>query len=291
MRCDIQRVSCPKGFEAPSTMIDLKPEQFHRIATIAQERWGLALTERKMSLVANRIGSLLRRNGFAKVDAYLEYLQHKAGPEEMLMFFDVLSTNVTSFFRDRAHFDYLEREVYTPLARGNLTRPDRQLRIWSAGCSIGCEPYSLAINALDCLGSDANWDVLILATDLSNTVVEQARRGEYDKRQVESLDAATLHRHFCRSPKGELFTVASHLREIVRVARLNLMDPWPMKGPFDIIFCRNVMIYFDLPTREQLVGRFYQYLRPGGIFAVGSAETLSGLDTPFRPVQASVYRK
>jgi chemotaxis protein methyltransferase CheR len=272
-------------------MIDLKPEQFHRIATIAQERWGLALTERKMSLVANRVGSLLRRNGFAKVDAYLEFLQHGAGQEEMLAFFDVLSTNVTSFFRDPAHFEYLEREVYTPLVRGNLTRPDRKLRIWSAGCSIGCEPYSLAINALDSLGPNANWDVLVLATDLSNTAVEQARRGEYDQRQVESLNNSTLQQHFRRSRNGSTYSVASHVRDNVRVARLNLMDPWPMKGPFDIIFCRNVMIYFDLPTRERLVGRFHQYLRPGGIFAVGSAETLSGLDTPFKSVQASVYRK
>lgn len=272
-------------------MNELQPDQFERIASIARERWGLALAANKQSLVSNRISSFLRRSEFASINAYLEYLEHSADQEDMLVFFDLLSTNVTSFFRDQAHFDYLEREVYTPLARGNLTRPDRQLRIWSAGCSIGCEPYSLAINALDCLGPNANWDVQVLATDLSNSAVEKARRGEYDKRQVESLDGEILHRHFRRSPDGESFTVAPHVQEIVRVARLNLMDPWPMKGPFDIIFCRNVMIYFDLPTRERLVGRFHQFLRPGGIFAVGSAETLSGLDTPFKSVQASVYRK
>ncbi len=267
----------------------ITPAQFDRIATIAKERWGLSLTSSKLQLVTTRVSSFLRKSSFAGVAEYLNHLEHHADEKDMLVFFDLLSTNVTSFYRDRAHFDYLERELFTGLARGTLTLPGHRLRMWSAGCSTGCEPYTLAMEAYDHLKDLKGWDVQILATDLSNYAVEEARAGSYAKDVVKDLPRDVMARHF--EQRGELFVVKPHLREMVKVGQLNLMDKWPMKGPFDVIFCRNVMIYFDGPTREKLVKRFAALLRPGGIFAVGSAETLAGMNVGLHSAMPSLYLK
>ncbi|MFZ4573345.1 MAG: CheR family methyltransferase [Phycisphaerales bacterium] len=271
-------------------MRTLDVPQFQRIAAIARERWGLSLTQKKLPLVSNRLASFLRGSDFTTIDEYLDHLETSAEDEDMLVFFDVLSTNVTSFFRDPAHFDYLEREFYTPLARGNLTTQGRKVRIWSAACSTGQEPYSLAMQAIELLPDLAGWDMKILGTDLSNYAVSEAQAGRYPPEKLDGVPAAMRQRHFRQSPEGGL-EVTPEVRRLVTIARMNLMDPWPFKGKFEIIFCRNVMIYFDAPTRRQLVMRFHGLLRPGGILAIGSAETLAGLDTPFAPVQASVYVK
>jgi chemotaxis protein methyltransferase CheR len=274
-------------------MTTLAPHQFQRIADIAREHWGLHLTDKKVQLVQNRLASFLRKSPFADVDAYLSHLDHEADQEDMLVFFDLLSTNVTSFFREHDHFNYLEREFYTPLERGTLTLPGRAIRIWSAACSTGCEPYSLAMHAMECLPSFSRWDLRILATDLSNSAVATAKEATYPEAMVSGLDKRLVSTYFQRGngiAPGSV-KVAPAVRRLVTVGRLNLMEPWPMKGPFDVIFCRNVMIYFDKPTRERLVNRMHQLLRPGGIFAIGSAETLASLKTDFTTVQASVYRK
>lgn len=274
-------------------MSNLATSQFQRIVSIAQERWGLHLTEKKLPLVSNRLSAFMRHSQFPSVDAYLDHLETDADEEDRLVFFDLLSTNVTSFFRDKPHFDYLEREFYTPLARGNLTTPGKKIRIWSAACSTGQEPYTLAMNALESLPDLASWDFKILATDLSNFAVEQAKAGVYPADKMDGIPPDLLSKYFVKGTgqaKGQ-YTISKALRSMVTVARVNLMDPWPFKGKFDVIFCRNVMIYFDAPTRQRLVLRFHELLRPGGILAIGSAETLAGLNTPFTAAQASVYTK
>ncbi len=283
---------CAMGHPLKKSPMNLSPNQFSQIARLARDRWGLHLTEKKISLVSSRLASFIRKSGYESVDSYLSHLEENGSEEDMLVFFDLLSTNVTSFFRDLAHFDYLEREFYTPLSRGNTTLPGREIRIWSAGCSTGCEPYSLAMNACESLSNRSEWKISILATDLSNSAVEEARAGVYERQQLEKVPNEIVRKYF-RSVPGQSgqIQVSDEIRGMVKVAQLNLMDSWPMKGPFEVIFCRNVMIYFDTTTRRDLVLRFHELLRPGGIFAVGSAETLSGLKTPFRPVQASMYTK
>lgn len=274
-------------------MSNLATSQFQRIVTIAREQWGLHLTEKKLPLVSNRLSAFMRHSNFPTVEAYLDHLETDADEEDRLVFFDLLSTNVTSFFRDKPHFDYLEREFYTPLARGNLTTPGKRIRIWSAACSTGQEPYTLAMNAIESLPDLASWDFKILATDLSNFAVEQAKAGMYPADKMDGIPTDLLSKYFVKGSgetKGQ-YTVSKALRSMVTVARLNLMEPWPFKGKFDVIFCRNVMIYFDAPTRQKLVLRFHELLRPGGILAIGSAETLAGLNTPFTAAQASVYTK
>ncbi|MFT3684231.1 MAG: protein-glutamate O-methyltransferase [Phycisphaerales bacterium] len=274
----------PQHFEVQA----LTQEQFDRIAGIAHKRWGLALGPAKRQLVTSRLSSHLRRHNMG-VEEYLDRSETVADKDELLEFFDLLSTNVTSFFRDRSHFDYLERELLTGLSRGTLTLPGKRLRLWSAGCSTGCEPYTMAMVVYDLLGKQPGWDVQILATDLSTYALEEARAGAYDDDTVKDLPADLKARHFER--RDGRWHAKSHLRAMVKTVRLNLMDQWPMNGPFDVIFCRNVMIYFDAPTRKKLVNRFAQLVRPGGVFAVGSAESLAGMDAPFRTVMPSLYVK
>lgn len=272
-----------------STTDTISHALFERIALLAKKRWGLSMNQSKMQLVTSRLQSHMRHSQFPDVESYIEHIEQTTDEKELLEFFDILSTNVTSFFRDRAHFDYLERELLTGLARGTITLPGKKLRLWSAGCSTGCEPYTMAMTIHPHLKSMPGWDVQILATDLSNYAVDEARAGKYDRETVKSLPPAFLDTHFEKT--GDQWSVREHLRSMVKVAQLNLMDQWSMKGPFDVIFCRNVMIYFDAPTREKLVKRFISLLRPGGIFAVGSAETLAGLSLPVKSVMPSLYIK
>lgn len=267
----------------------LSKHQFERIAVIAKERWGLSLSANKIQLVTSRLSTFLRKSNYSNVDHYLHHIEDQADQKDLLVFFDLLSTNVTSFFRDRAHFDYLERELFTAISRGNITLPGKKLRLWSAGCSTGCEPYTLAMVVHEFTRELSGWDIQILATDLSNYAVEEARKGAYAADVIKDLPKDLLTRHFTKS--GDLWEVKPHLRDMVRVGQLNLMEKWPMRGPFDVIFCRNVMIYFDGPTRERLVNRFASLLRPGGIFAVGSAETLAGMNVPLRSAMPSLYVK
>jgi chemotaxis protein methyltransferase CheR len=274
-------------------MRSITPEQFQVIVSIAKEHWGLHLSERKMDLVCNRLAKFLTRSPYDSVEEYLEHLTTQADDEDRLVFFDILSTNVTSFFRERQHFDYLEREFYTPLARGAISTPGRRIRMWSAGCSTGCEPYTMAIHAAESLPDIKSWDFKILATDLSNSAVANARSAVYPESMLGGIDQGLVRKYFKRGggDHAGMVRVTGEVRAMVSVARLNLMERWPMKGPFDVVFCRNVMIYFDKETRERLVNRFCELLRPGGILAIGSSETLSGIATPLRSVAPSTYVK
>lgn len=273
--------------------VALPQSLFDRIAEIAKANWGLNLTEKKKQLVTNRLTSFVRKSHFNSIDEYVAHLEVEADDEDRLVFFDILSTNVTSFFRESAHFDCLERELYTPLNKGNITLPGKKIRMWSAACSTGPEPYTMAIHACEHFKAIDSWDFKILATDLSNSAVRQAMEGIYPAKMLEKVDKTLVKKYFNRITDGgeTKYEVTQEIRKLVTIGRLNLMDPWPIKGPFDVIFCRNVMIYFDSQTREDLVVRFHELLRPGGFLAIGSAETLTGLSTKFRTLQPSVYVK
>jgi chemotaxis protein methyltransferase CheR len=211
----------------------------------------------------------------------------------MLVLFDILSTNVTSFFRDPAHFAFLDRELYTPLVKGTLAVPGRRIRLWSAACSTGAEPYSLAMQALELLPASAGFDVKIVATDLSNKALDGCRAATYTESQLTGLSPERRARFLTRTdgPKGPMWRVKDEVRRLVEVRRQNLVENYTGLGPFDVVFLRNVMIYFDRDTRHEVVMRMHSVIRPGGILAVGSAETLSGLDVPFRAAAASIYTR
>lgn len=280
-------------------MSTLTESTYKRIADIAKRRWGLALGDRKIQLVANRLASHLRKQGGGEIEDYVQRLERNPSEEDMLVLFDILSTNVTSFFRDPAHFAFLERELYAPLARGTLAVPGRRLRLWSAACSTGAEPYSLAMQALELLPPALGFDLRIVATDLSNKALDGCRAATYNEMQLTGLSPERRARFFVKidppkdpvkgSPTGPLWRVKDEVRKLVEVRRQNLVEDYSGLGPFDVVFLRNVMIYFDRDTRHEVVKRMYGVVRTGGILAVGSAETLSGLDVPFRPAAASIY--
>ena len=181
------------------------------------------------------------------------------------MFFDILSTNVTSFFRDKGHFDFLEREFYTALDRGNITLPGKRIRLWSAACSNGSEPYSMVIHAMETMESFKNWDFKVLATDLSNSAIAAAKAARYEAKVVDPLPAKMRGRYFQQvtGPGGAPeYEVRPEVRSRVTIRRRNLMEPMRFKYQFDVIMCRNVMIYFDQPTRQSVVERLAAALRP-----------------------------
>jgi chemotaxis protein methyltransferase CheR len=272
----------------------LTESTFKRIADIARRRWGLSLGERKMQLVANRLTSHLRKSGGGEIEDYVGRLERNPTEDDMLVLFDILSTNVTSFFRDPAHFAFLERELYTGLAKGTLALPGKRLRIWSAACSIGAEPYSLAMQALELLPASAGYDVKILATDLANKALVGCRDGIYTEAQLSGLSPERRTKFLVKAdPKPGTneprWRVKDEVKRLVEVRRQNLVEPYTGLGPFDVIFLRNVMIYFDRETRREVVMRMHGVMRPGAVLAVGSAETLSGLDVPLKAAAPSIY--
>ena len=267
---------------------------FKRIADIARRRWGLSLGERKMQLVANRLTSHLRKSGGGEIEDYVSRLERNATEDDLLVLFDILSTNVTRFFRDPALNASADRELYTGLAKGTLALPGKRLRIWSAACSIGAEPYSLAMQALELLPPAAGYDVKILATDLANKALVGCREGIYTESQLSGLSPERRAKFLIKAePKpgsGEpRWRVKDEVKRLVEVRRQNLVEPYTGLGPFDVIFLRNVMIYFDRETRREVVMRMHDVMRPGAIIAVGSAETLSGLDVPLKAAAPSIY--
>ena len=266
---------------------ELTEAQFNAISSLVKSLAGINLTETKKELVRARLTKRLRKLGLATFDDYVEYLQNDTTGAELVAMLDVLSTNTTYFFREAKHFEWLRQDVLPRLTAR------RRVRIWSAGCSSGEEPYSIAIVLLEAIPDLADWDAAILATDLSTEVLARARKAIYPASRLREVPPMLLGRHFTlvATKPERTYRVNDPVRRLVHFARLNLMGQWPMKGPFDVIFCRNVMIYFDRPTRQDLIARFHSILAPGGTLFIGHSESLTGIDHSFRYVLPTVYRK
>lgn len=269
--------------------VDISDREFEAISDLVKSLCGINLHEGKRELVRARLAKRLRALNMASFDDYLRYVR-EGREEETVEMLDVLSTNLTSFFRENDHFEYLSDQVLPAAAQRG------RLRVWSAGCSTGEEPYSIAIQvaeALPHLRAPARCDVRVLATDLSTHVLRRAQAGEYPEARLRGLSQAVLARYFTplRSEDEPRFRVREEVRSVISFARLNLMDPWPMHGPFDVIFCRNVMIYFDKPTQQELITRFAQLLSPGGTLFIGHSESLTGIRHGFRYVRPTIYEK
>lgn len=265
---------------------ELTPAQFTRITQVLHEHAGIRMREGKEGLVRARLTKRLRRLGLSDFDAYLDYVQKDPTRREFAEMIDALTTNKTSFLREVSHFDFLRDAVF-PTLHGPV-------RIWSAGCSSGEEPYTLAMLCNESFPDIATRDVRILATDLSHRVLAQAKGGTYPAENMGDVPAAWLQKYWTRKQDAQgrpVFEADKSLRRLVHFAKLNLMERWPMQGPFDAILCRNVMIYFDKATQQQLVQRYWQLLRPGGHLFVGHSESLTGLAHTFRYVQPAVYVK
>lgn len=261
---------------------------FEKFQQIVYQQSGIALGENKEALVSARVGKRMRALGCEEIKDYLKLVLDDTSGQELVHLLDSISTNVTSFFREASHFDFLGKVLSQWAAGGQ-----RRFRMWSAACSTGEEPYSMAITALES-GICANSDVRILATDISTRVLESSQQGEYDARKLEGVNAVLRERHFENLNTGNetVFRVREPLRRLVLFKRLNLsVTPFPMRGPLDVIFCRNVMIYFDNVVRKRLLEELYRLLRPDGYLMVGHAESLTGIVSQFRGIRPSVYVK
>ena len=266
--------------------IELSDAQFRRVGEIVTRVSGIQLPPGKESLVRSRLAKRMRALSIASVSEYLDLVDRDASRAELAEMVDVLTTNKTSFFREADHFRLLQETIFPSLERGR-----GEVRLWSAGCSSGEEPYTIAMVARETMGASAS-RVRILATDISARVLEKARQGVYDADQLDDVPPTLRRNHFEPVPGAhDRLRVVAGTREMVQFARLNLMGDWPMRGPFDVILCRNVMIYFDKPTQERLVSRYAALLAPGGYLFVGHSESLSGLRHELAYVQPATYRK
>jgi chemotaxis protein methyltransferase CheR len=265
----------------------MNPQTFNRFRDIVYDRAGIHLNQNKVALVSSRIGKRMRELGCAKPEDYLKVLSHDAEGEEMVLFLDSITTNLTRFFREEKHFVFLERVVSDWLKAGQ-----KKFRLWSAACSTGEEPYSMGISVCSLLSTD-NIDLRILATDLSTDVLRKAQSGVYESSKLAEIPDRTRKRFFRPCPHDpDRFEVRDNLKQIISFRRLNLsLPPFPMQGPMDVIFCRNVMIYFDDEVRAKLVLEAHRLLRNGGYLLVGHSESLTGLKHPFAPVGPAIYQK
>jgi chemotaxis protein methyltransferase CheR len=265
----------------------LEQKTFNRIRELVYKLSGISLADHKVALVSARLGKRIKALSLGGYEDYYEYLRRDKTGQELVLLIDAISTNVTHFFREAKHFDVLAAALKERYAAGQ-----RRFRIWCAASSTGEEPYSLAITALENLGGGA--DVKLLATDISTQVLAKARQGIYEERHVEKMDRDVLRRWFIKGNGSNdgFYQVKPELSEMVRFGRLNLSEPeWPIKGPLDYIFCRNVMIYFDNDLRSRLVQKFYALLREGGLLFTGHSESLTNMAGAFKKLYPSVYLK
>ncbi|MDY0163668.1 protein-glutamate O-methyltransferase [Desulfobotulus sp.] len=272
---------------------DLSDKDFLLFSRLVYEKCGIHLHEGKKELVRSRLSKRLRELELPGFGPYLRLLAGPDAEDELVRMLDAISTNLTSFFREKRHFDFLESEALAGI-RERMSKEGRQdLQVWSAGCSSGEEPYSLAICLSEALGVSSRVQIKILATDLSSRMLEAAQSAIYPHARVAGLSQDLVRRYFLKG-KGRMqgrVRLRPEIRNLVTFRRFNLMEPFHSSLHFDVIFCRNVMIYFDKPTQEMLVGKFHKALRPGGYLFIGHSESLMGIEHGFRYVQPTIYLK
>ncbi|MDJ0738223.1 MAG: protein-glutamate O-methyltransferase [Gammaproteobacteria bacterium] len=263
---------------------------FDFLRRLSNQRTGIVVTDDKFDMFYSRLARRVRALGLPDFSAYCDYLEQPAHDGEINELVNALTTNLTSFFRENHHFDYLTSDVLPHYAQRN--RATRRLRIWSAGCSTGEEPYSLAMVIDEHAAMLQGWEVVLLASDIDSNVLAQAQRGVYPMNRIEGLPRARLKRHFLRGRGGQLgkARVRDHLRSAVRFERINLMGELAVESQ-DIIFCRNVIIYFDKDTKKALLDKFADVLVDGGFLFVGHSESLHQVSDRFELLGNTVYRK
>ncbi len=277
---------------AQSGLMAIGDEEFEQLRRLIKSRFGINLTDQKRSLVVGRLQKLLRSSGFSSFQAYYEHIVNDKSERGLSELINRISTNHTYFNREKAHFDYF-LETALPAVADTLRRQNsRDLRIWCAGSSSGEEPYTLQMLMMEYFGSQySQWDAGLLATDISERVLTTARAGIYPQERVAQLPEHLQRKYFRRLPSGDC-QVVDAVRNEITYRRFNLMNErFPFKKPFHIIFCRNVMIYFDQPTREQLVNKFHQLTVPGGYLFIGHSETLGRSHAHYRYVMPAVFQK
>lgn len=263
-------------------------KDFRRVKSIVYNFAGIDLNDTKKNLVYNRLAKRIRFLGMNSFSEYLDYVE-KIGEEEFVNLINAITTNLTFFFRENHHFEYLAQTVIPFLLQKN--KASKKIRIWSAGCSTGEEPYSIATVIKETVPED--WNARVLATDLDTTVVETARQGIYNTERLKGVSEARKKRWFLKG-KGDkegFVKVKPELQGIIDFGQINLMNEWPIKDKIDVIFCRNVVIYFDKPTQTKLFNRYADLLADQGHLFIGHSESLYKICDRFELLGQTIYKK
>lgn len=258
--------------------VGLKESEYRSLVNLIYEKSGINLGPNKQELVKARLGKRLRALGLLSYSDYFKYLTNPSNDAEISHFINAISTNFTSFYREPRHFDFLTRTVLGEIAKKKLALRSNKIRAWCAAASSGEEPYSLGISLLEYFKDLSAWDIKLLATDISSKVLAEAFQGVYPQDKVKTaVDATLLKTYFdkIQSEKEPMYRVKDEVRRLIVFRRLNLMETeFPFKGPFDFIFCRNVLIYFDQPTQEMIVAKLLKYLEIGGYLFTSHSENI-----------------
>ena len=265
--------------------MEISDADFLRLSTFIQRTYGIDLTK-KRQLITGRLSSTIRQRGYNSFAEFVDHLLKNKSEEEVTLVLNKLTTNYTFFMREKEHLDLFSQKIIPDLV--NRHQKDKTLSIWSAGCSTGEEPYNISMFLFDYLGSQARfWDTRLLATDISSRALAKAQQGTYEL--PDTIPGAWKQKYFTHN-QGNVYTVSKQVRDNVIFRPFNLMSPIRFRRPFDVIFCRNVMIYFDQPTKDALVQRFYNATVPGGYLLISNSENLSQ-NTPYRRLAPATFQK
>lgn len=280
-----------QGLVKEKREFSFKQEDFSFLAKLLNEKTGIVLHKNKTELIYGRLARRLRALGHKSFKEYCTYLQGPKGDEELGLTVNAVTTNTTKFFREMHHFDYLKENVLKDAKARLVKEPGYRFRVWSAGCSSGEEPYCIAMKMRDMLG-DHGRNCKILATDLDTNILAKGKEGVYGTDNCEERIPKThLKKYMKKSKDKKSYEMSQVLKKMITFKQLNLLHDWPLKGPFDVIFCRNVMIYFDKDTQDWLVRRYAKLLKPGGILFVGHSESLLTVGDIFKNIGQTTYRK
>lgn len=259
---------------------------FRLIAGLVHAKTGIVLAEHKEDMVYARLARRLRS---LKLQTFKDYsaLLHDES-EEIGHFVNAVTTNLTAFFREGHHFEHLRDHVLKPMVAN--PPPGRRVRLWSAACSSGAEPYSMALMCLEAIADIARWDVKILATDIDTKMLAKAEAGSYSEEEASPVPPALLKRYADAGVNGEI-QMGEKLRSLITFKPLNLIEPWPFKGPFDVVFCRNVVIYFDKETQRALFDQIATRMKMGGWLYIGHSERLHGISERFALRGKTLYQR
>lgn len=265
-------------------------KEFKFISDLVGERTGIVLSSAKRQMVYGRLSRRLRQLKLTKFSDYCDLLT-SGHEEELIEFTNAITTNLTAFFRENHHFEFLKKIVIPELIRNNAGT--KRIRIWSAGCSSGEEPYSIAMCMREALPKSSGWDVKILATDLDSNMVERGKSGVYTTERVEGLTPERMKKWVKKGTgdNADKVRMSEDLRDMITFKELNLMEAWPIKGPFDFMFCRNVVIYFNKDTQRILFDRYADLLSPKAHLFIGHSESLNKVTERFDLLGKTIYQK
>lgn len=269
-------------------MLTLSQQDFTRLVQFVKKNYGIDLSK-KMQLIMGRLSNTILAMGYTSFTEYIDHITTSKNPTDMEVLLNKLTTNYTYFMREESHFKFFQETILPYLLS---TKKNKVLSIWSAGCSSGEEPYTLSMIIKETLGAQAAlWDTRVLATDISQNVLKTAKEGIYNEESLKNLSPSWKSKYFVKTEEKGMYAVAPAIKSNVIFQTFNLMNPIQFRLKFDVIFCRNVMIYFDQSTKDGLVQRFYDATVPGGYLLIGHSETINKDKTPYKYLMPATYRK